>query len=190
MEKNFNYGMEKDKSADESYLTSLMLVLIMLLAGVLGASAQVQPEDSLKDSISSVAPADSSIQKNMQLKEMTVNASPVTQKGDRTKIFFTKEMRRGAVSTIDLLGNLPNFFYNYATGELTYNNSTNIILLVDSVKKDLSYLRTSSTFASTEWRLSTIHRGFTEATTCSSTFTARNTMKVMKVWCWAGRTSS
>jgi hypothetical protein len=81
-----------------------------------------------------------STQKTVNLKEVEVKASHTVQKGDRTKITITRDMRRGTHSIGELLGKEPNFFYNVAFHSLTYNNSSNIVLMVDSVEKDLSTL--------------------------------------------------
>ena len=49
-------------------------------------------------------------------------------------------MRRGTHSIGELLGNEPHFFFQRGDNKLTHNNSGNIVLLVDSVEKDLSTL--------------------------------------------------
>lgn len=74
------------------------------------------------------------------LKEIVVKGSHSVQKGDRTKIFITRDMRRGTHSVGEMLGNEPNFYFDRAFNTLTYNNSSKIVLLVDSVEKDLSTL--------------------------------------------------
>ena len=74
------------------------------------------------------------------LKEIVVKGSHTVQKGDRTKIFITRDMRRGTHSVGEMLGNEPNFYFDKAFNTLTYNNSSKIVLLVDSVEKDLSTL--------------------------------------------------
>lgn len=84
--------------------------------------------------------SDSDTIKTVSLGEVEVKASNVVQKGDRTKIFITREMRRGTRSVGEMLGNEPNFYFDRAFNTLTYNNSSKIVLLVDSVEKDLSTL--------------------------------------------------
>ncbi len=79
--------------------------------------------------------------KQESLKDVVVNGSSITQKGDKTSVFITKDLRRGTTSTAQMLGKLPNFFYNFADRSLTYHNSSNIVVLVDSVEKDLNYLQ-------------------------------------------------
>ena len=84
--------------------------------------------------------SDSDTIKTVSLDEVEVKASNVVQKGDRTKIFITRDMRRGTRSVGEMLGNEPNFYFDRAFNTLTYNNSSKIVLLVDSVEKDLSTL--------------------------------------------------
>lgn len=110
-------------------LLSLTL-LCSLSAPMSAATGQTVRSDS--DSLS--------IQKTLNLNEVEVTASNVIQKGDRTKMIITRNMRRGTNSIGELLGNQPNFNYDKAFNTLTYNNSSSIILLVDSVEKDLSTL--------------------------------------------------
>lgn len=81
------------------------------------------------------------IWKTDSLKEVVVTGSSINQHGNETKVFITKDLRRGAVNTSQLLGKLPNFYYNFADRTLTYHNSSNIAILVDSVEKDMNYLQ-------------------------------------------------
>lgn len=62
--------------------------------------------------------------KTKNLQEVMVKASHTIQKGDRTKIFITREMRRDTRSIGELLGNEPNFYFDKAFNTLTYNNSS------------------------------------------------------------------
>ena len=103
--------------------------------------ANVICTDFLVDSTITKAPVDTVEQKVHQLKDVVVKASAIQQKGDRTHVFITKEMRRGTVSAAQMLGNLPGFFFNMGEGELTYSNSKNIVVLEDSVEKDINYLK-------------------------------------------------
>lgn len=75
------------------------------------------------------------------LGEVTVSASSIKQSGDRTNIIITREMRRGTVSTGQLLGNLPGFYYDESLNNLTFNGSSNIIILVDSIEKDNNFIK-------------------------------------------------
>ena len=81
------------------------------------------------------------IWKTDTLKEVCIKGSSILQSGDRMKVAITKDLRRGTVSAIQMLGKLPNFTYNFVDRSLTYHNSSNIIVLVDSVEKDMNYLQ-------------------------------------------------
>ena len=80
------------------------------------------------------------IWKTDMLKEVTIKGSSILQSGDKMKVAITKDLRRGTVSTIQMLGKLPNFTYNFVDRSLTYHNSSNIIVLVDREKKDMNSL--------------------------------------------------
>ena len=110
------------------------LLTLILLCGIsisLSAAA-LQTERSDSDSVG--------IYKTQDLKEVVVKTSHSVQSGDRTKIFITRDMRRGTHSVGEMLGNEPNFYFDKAFNTLTYNNSSKIVLLVDSIEKDLSTL--------------------------------------------------
>ena len=110
------------------------LLTLILLCGIsisLSATA-LQTERSDSDSVG--------IYKTQNLKEVVVKTSHSVQSGDRTKIFITRDMRRGTHSVGEMLGNEPNFYFDKAFNTLTYNNSSKIVLLVDSIEKDLSTL--------------------------------------------------
>ncbi|MCD8237122.1 MAG: hypothetical protein LUD00_10865 [Prevotellaceae bacterium] len=109
---------------------------VNLLAGIM-LFASLAP---MSATVSLTVRSDSDTIKTVSLDEVKVKASNVVQKGDRTKIFITREMRRGTRSVGEMLGNEPNFFFDRGLNTLTYNNSSNIVLLVDSIEKDLSTL--------------------------------------------------
>lgn len=71
------------------------------------------------------------------LSEVLVQGSSRLQFGDRTKIYITRDMRRGNHTTAQMLSNLPNFYYDWTQNKLMYNNNSNIVVLVDSVEKSL-----------------------------------------------------
>mgnify|MGYP000792841371 CR=1 FL=1 len=70
-----------------------------------------------------------------QLENVTVTASPIEQINGKTRIQITRQMRKGKMSTGQLIGDLPNFHYDYADRNVTFNNSSNIVVLVDSIEK-------------------------------------------------------
>lgn len=77
--------------------------------------------------------------KTNKLKELVVESSNIRQEGDKTFITITKSMRKGSVTTEQLLGNIPGFFYEPNIG-IRYNNSDNFVLMVDSVEKPKSLI--------------------------------------------------
>lgn len=70
-----------------------------------------------------------------ELDGVTVTAQTVKQDGAKTSMLITKSMRRGCSNMGQLLGNLNNFHYNRALRTLDYNNSSNYIILIDSIEK-------------------------------------------------------
>ena len=108
----------------------ILVTILILLCDfpILMSAATLQAERVDSDSVSVI------------LKEVVVKTSHTIQKGDRTKIFITRDMRRGTHSVGEMLGNEPNFYFDRAYNTLTYNNSSKIVVLVDSVEKDLSTL--------------------------------------------------
>lgn len=74
--------------------------------------------------------------KNKELKEVVVMSSPISQDGNHTKISITRSMRKGNGSIGEMLGGLPNMYFERPTNTLTYNNSNNYIILIDSIEKN------------------------------------------------------
>lgn len=75
------------------------------------------------------------------LDEVTVTASTIERKGNRERIVITRDMRQGAVNTIQMLGNIQGMFLNRVDNSLRYMGSDKIIILVDSMERDLDYVR-------------------------------------------------
>lgn len=124
------------------YFVSLATAVATACSAHAGAtSMDAIANDSLTHQIAdSLSNAKEAIWKQDSLGEILVTGQSVKQEGDMTKVLITKELRKGTASTIQMLGKLRNFFYDYGSGELTYNNSRNIVVLVDSVQRDLSYI--------------------------------------------------
>lgn len=87
--------------------------------------------------------ADDSIRQKKQeinkLKELNVETSNIRQVGENTIVNITKSMRKGTVTTEQMLGNIPGFFYDPNTG-VKYNGSDNFMLLMDSIEKPKSMI--------------------------------------------------
>lgn len=105
--------------------TSNLLELTKIEADVLKAG-----EDTLRTEADTL---DVSFSK--KLDGVTVTAQTVKQDGAKISMIITKSMRRGTTNMGQLLGNLRNFHYNRATRTLDYNNSSNYIILIDSIEK-------------------------------------------------------
>jgi hypothetical protein len=117
----------------------LLLSPAALTAGTLlrnvpeGADAGVDSANVKRDT--------ADVEKTKELQNVTVYGQSIRQKGDRTSVFITRDMRRGAVSTAQMIGNLPNFYFDRALNVLTYNNSQRIAVMVDSVEKSVDLLQ-------------------------------------------------
>lgn len=111
---------------------NIKLAIVALLAAMSSAT-WAQMTDTLKTQTDSVA-------WNKSLKEVSVVASNVRTEGDRTTAFITKEMRRGARNTAQMLGNIRGLTWNAVDNSVEYNGKRNIIVLVDSLEKGYSYV--------------------------------------------------
>ena len=80
--------------------TKLLVAMLMT-----ATSAMAQTTDTLQVQTDSVV-------WNESLREVSVVASSVRTEGDRTTAFITKEMRRGARNTAQMLGNIRGLTWN------------------------------------------------------------------------------
>ncbi|MCD8301945.1 MAG: hypothetical protein LUC44_02875 [Prevotellaceae bacterium] len=76
----------------------------------------------------------------IMLNEVKVQGLDVEHHGDRDVIYISDEMREGAVNTGDLLGKLQGFNYDRGRQKLSYYGKENIMVLADSLEKDLDYV--------------------------------------------------
>ena len=111
---------------------NIKLAIVALLAAMSSAT-WAQMTDTLKTQTDSVA-------WNKSLKEVSVVASNVRTEGDRTTAFITKEMRRGARNTAQMLGNIRGLTWNAVDNSVDYNGKRNIVVLVDSLEKSYNYV--------------------------------------------------
>lgn len=123
-----------------------IVILIATLALLTTLKAHAAPHHEwtvAKDTIVTPAPDNTAdqdstiIELSKALDEVVIKGVPTVQSGDTTKTFFTKELRRGTSTSAQLLGKLPNFYYDWSQNTLTYNNSSNIVVLVDGIEKAL-----------------------------------------------------
>ena len=111
---------------------------------VFGSDKSWNPNpDSVTHQIDSVAahPADSAVQKAMRLNTVTVTASNMVHYADRDVVRITREMRKQAANTAQLLGAIPGIDCDYSDNSLSYYGSKNIIILVDSLRKPADYIK-------------------------------------------------
>jgi len=106
---------------------------LVTLLTAMSLTTQAQEMDTLKVQKDSVA-------WNESLKEVSVMASSIRTEGDRTTAFITKEMRRGARNTAQMLGNIRGLTWNAVNNSVEYNGKRNIIVLVDSLEKGYTYV--------------------------------------------------
>ena len=100
---------------------------------IAATSAMAQTTDTLQVQTDSVV-------WNESLREVSVVASSTRTEGDRTTAFITKEMRRGARNTAQMLGNIRGLTWNAVDNSVEYNGKRNIIVLVDSLEKGYNYV--------------------------------------------------
>ncbi|MDE6721036.1 MAG: hypothetical protein K2J84_02680 [Bacteroidaceae bacterium] len=107
----------------------------MVVAGVMLAAltARAQEADTL------MVQRDST-DWDMNLKEVTVETSSIRTEGNRTVVGITKEMRRGAHNTAQMLGNIRGLTWNAVDNSVEYQGKRNIIVLVDSLEKGYDYV--------------------------------------------------
>ena len=81
-----------------------------------------------------------SVAREESLSEVSVVASSTRTEGDKTMVVITKEMRRGARNTAQMLGNIRGLTWNAMSNSVEYKGRGNIIVLVDSVEKNHGYV--------------------------------------------------
>ena len=106
---------------------------LVALLTTMSLTTRAQEMDTLKVQSDSVV-------WNESLKEVSVVASSIRTEGDRTTAFITKEMRRGARNTAQMLGNIRGLTWNAVDNSVEYNGKRIIIVLVDSLEKGYSYV--------------------------------------------------
>ncbi|MCD8303602.1 MAG: carboxypeptidase-like regulatory domain-containing protein [Prevotellaceae bacterium] len=77
----------------------------------------------------------------MMMEQVEVNASNIVHLREKDIIYITREMRKGSYDTGELLGKVPGMTYNRVTGDLRYQGQTKILILIDSLEYDASYIK-------------------------------------------------
>lgn len=75
------------------------------------------------------------------LPEVTVKAELIVRQAMEDVITITPQMRKEAHNVAELLGKLPGLHHNPLSGDISFLGGKNIILLVDSIEKDQSYIK-------------------------------------------------
>lgn len=75
------------------------------------------------------------------LDSVVVTAEHITHYADRDVVRITREMRKGARNTAQMLGNIPGIDCDYSNNELRYYGSRNILILVDSIERPVDYIK-------------------------------------------------
>ena len=102
----------------------IYLFLSLCLIHPLGLQAQDSGEEPTED-----------------LQEVVVTKSLNEREGNKDIITVTKSMLEGTRDTGDLLGRIPGVHYNPITTELLYKGSGNVLILVNGVEKDASFIK-------------------------------------------------
>lgn len=82
--------------------------------------------------------------KAKNLDELVVKATNVIRRGNMESYVITKDMREGKRTAGELLNKVNGMHYMPFTEDLTYLGSKNIIMLVDSLERDVSYIKRQS----------------------------------------------
>lgn len=106
-----------------------LLLYIALFWGNIHAVASISPQ-SVSDSIAASA----------TIKEVIIEGKKVIQYPDKDVWIITKDMRKNAFDTKEMLGNIPGMYYNHFNRELSYNGQKNIKILMDGKEKPGGYV--------------------------------------------------
>ncbi|MDR2145430.1 MAG: TonB-dependent receptor family protein [Tannerella sp.] len=79
-----------------------------------------------------------------QLSEVTVEASTRVTKIDRDVYVVTRDLKAGTATSRELLGKLNGVVYNPYDQSISFNGSTNILILVDGIETDQNMAKTLS----------------------------------------------
>lgn len=104
----------------------LLLLLFILIAKTVNSQSIKTDSICINDSI--------------PLTEVIVQGDEVIHTLNKDIIRITKKMRRGCYSTGDILNKVPGLSLNYFNNSLSYHGNSNLIVLVDSVEKNMSQI--------------------------------------------------
>ena len=125
-------------------MTRLVSILYMCLLGISMTVHAAPLCQAQQDSTQQRQQADKKkkkIKRESTLDTLMVSGSNITHYADRDVIRITRAMRKGAYNTAELLGRIPGMDWNRGTEALKYRGSNKILILVDSLEKDASYVK-------------------------------------------------
>ena len=109
--------------------TVYFLLYIALFGGNTHAAVTRSPQ-SVSDSIAASA----------TIKEVVIEGKRVIQYPDKDVWIITKDMRKNAFDTREMLGNIPGMYYDRFTQQLSYHGQKNIKILMDGKEKPGGYI--------------------------------------------------
>lgn len=75
------------------------------------------------------------------LGEVVVEAETVKRVGNHDIVTITREMRKNAYNTVQMLGKLPGMYLDRSSNTLEYMGKKNIKILMDSLEKDEDFIK-------------------------------------------------
>lgn len=110
------------------------IILVLFIVVALPSKAAQEAADST----AVTQPADSL---SRTLDEVVVEAETIKRDGNHDIITITREMRKNAHNTAQLLEKIPGMYLDRKNNSLKYNGTGKIVILMDSVEKDDSYIK-------------------------------------------------
>lgn len=106
-------------------------------------SVQIVAQD---ESINETLPIGSNVQDSLLLPERIISdvfvvGDSITRYPDKDVVRITKFMRRGSRDVAQMLGKVPGLFYGRLDKSISYYGSNKVIILIDSIEKDESYIK-------------------------------------------------
>lgn len=116
---------------------------IIIILTLIGSTLCVKgmPDEEPPRVIESTHQEDADSVTTQSLDEIVITKALTEHEGNRDIITVTEAMRKGTKDTGDLLGRISGVYYNPITTELLYRGSDNVLILVDGVEKDPSYIK-------------------------------------------------
>ncbi|MDE6339100.1 MAG: outer membrane beta-barrel family protein [Muribaculaceae bacterium] len=120
----------------------VVVTLSILLFNIKGF-AETVVNDSVAKSAAEALAADT-LPTVRDLDELVVERSNVIRRGNTDSYIVTQEMRKGKYTAGELLRNIEGMDYQPMSEEVTYLGSTKVVILLDSIPKDESYIKRQS----------------------------------------------